>query len=298
MTLPWFKLYNEFANDPKVQMMTEAMQRRLIMIFCLRSNETLETLHETELAFHLRIDETELQQTKQLFIKKGFIDDDWNVLNWEYRQQVVSTSTERVRKHRNKQKQQLNDNETHETLHETHETNSETLHETKCNVRLDVDVDVDVDQSRATARENEVEKLMDKVKIVFQTANEMHPTLFHDGSGTIQQWLNNGMDLEMDILPTIKALITKANSQGKTISKFGFFTNAIADAKVTRTATMATGQVKQSTATFIEPTITDDERNQRIFTNLTRKSQLMDLTDDEKIMLENAKSKIDKGNAA
>lgn len=49
---------------------------------------------------------------------------------------------------------------------------------------------------------------------------------------------------------------------------------------------------------IIESQFIEQTRNQRIFTNLTRKSQLMDLTDDEKIMLENAKSKIDKGNAA
>jgi hypothetical protein len=119
------------------------MQRRLIMIFCLRSNETLETLHETEIAFHLRITETELQQTKQLFMQKGFIDDDWNVLNWEYRQRAFSTSTERVRKHRIKQKQQLNDNETPIETNVTLHVTPVTLH---ANARLDKDIDKEEDK--------------------------------------------------------------------------------------------------------------------------------------------------------
>jgi hypothetical protein len=157
MTMPWFKLYNEFATDPKVQMLSEAMQRRLIMIFCLRSNETLETLHETEVAFHLRITETELQQTKQLFIQKGFIDDDWNVLNWEYRQQAFSTSTERVRKHRIKQKQQLNGNETPIETNETLHVTPETLH---ANARLEEDIDIDEEEDIKKTKAKKIEKIV------------------------------------------------------------------------------------------------------------------------------------------
>ena len=32
----WMRLYAEFATDPKVQMMSEAMQRRHVMLFCLK----------------------------------------------------------------------------------------------------------------------------------------------------------------------------------------------------------------------------------------------------------------------
>ena len=86
----WFRLYAEFANDPKVQIMTEHMQRRLIMLMCLRCGNVLETLHETELAFHLRISDAELAHTKALFMQKGFIDDAWNLLHWDKRQDKES----------------------------------------------------------------------------------------------------------------------------------------------------------------------------------------------------------------
>ena len=112
MANPWFRLYSEFAHDPKVQMLPEAMQRRYVMLLCLRCSETLETLHETELAFQLRLDETELLETKKLFISKNFIDKNWNILNWNKRQFVSDSSTMRVRKHRNKKKQVGNDDET------------------------------------------------------------------------------------------------------------------------------------------------------------------------------------------
>lgn len=112
MANPWFRLYSEFAHDPKIQMLSEAMQRRYVMLMCLRCSEVLETLHETEIAFQLRLSTGELEETKQLFISKNFIDKHWNLLNWDKRQFVSDSSTMRVAKHRNKKKQVSNVDET------------------------------------------------------------------------------------------------------------------------------------------------------------------------------------------
>jgi hypothetical protein len=116
MANPWFRLYSEFAHDPKIQMLSEAMQRRYVMLMCLRCSETLETLHETEIAFQLRLSEAELIETKNLFISKNFIDRQWNLLNWDKRQFVSDSSTMRVAKHRQKKKQEGNANETLQKL--------------------------------------------------------------------------------------------------------------------------------------------------------------------------------------
>ena len=112
MANPWFRLYSEFAHDPKVQMLSEAMQRRYVMLLCLRCSEVLETLHETEIAFQLRLSTEELDETKELFISKNFIDKHWNLLNWDKRQFISDSSTMRVAKHRNKKKQVSNADET------------------------------------------------------------------------------------------------------------------------------------------------------------------------------------------
>lgn len=103
----WFRCYSEFATDSKVQILPENMQRRLIMLFCLRCSNVLATLHATEIAFSLRITEQELEETKALFISKGFIDDTWNILNWDKRQYTSDTSTERSRKHRENKKKSM-----------------------------------------------------------------------------------------------------------------------------------------------------------------------------------------------
>ena len=117
--LQWFRLYSKFSNDPDVQMMSEAMQRRLVMILCMRNNETLQ---ERCIAFHLRISDAELAETKALFIQKGWIDSDWNVLNWDRLQYVSDSSTERVSRFRAKKKQA-------ETLLKRDETKNETVPE-------------------------------------------------------------------------------------------------------------------------------------------------------------------------
>jgi len=136
MANPWFRLYSEFAHDPKIQMLSEAMQRRYVMLLCLRCSETLETLHETEIAFQLRLTEAELVETKQLFITKNFIDKHWKILNWDKRQFVSDSSTMRVRKYRNKKKQPSNANET--------------LQERSSNA-IDTDTDTEQKQKKTTS---------------------------------------------------------------------------------------------------------------------------------------------------
>lgn len=133
MANPWFRVYSEFSHDPKVQMMSEAMQRRYIMLMCLRCSEDLVTLHETEVAFHLRINADEMAETKALFIAKGFIDDSFNLLNWEQRQFTSDSSNARVAKHRALQKEK-----------QTKASNAGvTLQETKGNA-LDTDTDTEL----------------------------------------------------------------------------------------------------------------------------------------------------------
>lgn len=116
MSNPWFRFYHEWDSDPKVQMMSEAMQRRLAMLFCWKCRG--ETFHETRAAFHWRVSETDMAETKALFLQNGFIDEKWNLLNWNRRQFLSDSSTDRVRRFRQGKK------------------HDETLHETKGNVTV------------------------------------------------------------------------------------------------------------------------------------------------------------------
>lgn len=103
--MDWFRMYGEFATDPKVQMMSEADQRRFVMLLCLRCSNGDVTLHETEVAFQLRISNEEWATSKALFVSKGLISEDCKPLSWDRRQFVSDSSRARVAAHRAKKKQ-------------------------------------------------------------------------------------------------------------------------------------------------------------------------------------------------
>jgi hypothetical protein len=98
-------MYGEFATDPKVQMMNEADQRRFVMLLCLRCSNGHVTLHETEIAFQLRISNEEWATSKATFMAKGLIDDECQPCAWDRRQFVSDSSKSRVAAHRAKKKQ-------------------------------------------------------------------------------------------------------------------------------------------------------------------------------------------------
>lgn len=112
MANAWFRMYSEFATDPKVQMMSETLQRRFIMLLCMRCGNDLVTLQDDEVAFQLRISNEEWTETKATFVAKGFIDNKLNLLNWEKRQFKSDSSKDRVAKHRAKVKGDANNDVT------------------------------------------------------------------------------------------------------------------------------------------------------------------------------------------
>lgn len=128
MGKPWFRLYAEFATDPKVQMMSEADQRRFVMLLCVWSQSVTpcdgdvtlhvtgdvtnaaqnSVLHDDELAFQLRISADDWAQTKARFMARGLISEDNVPLAWNKRQYVSDTSNDRVKRWREKQKSKNN----------------------------------------------------------------------------------------------------------------------------------------------------------------------------------------------
>lgn len=120
----WFRLYAEFASDPKVQMLSEVDQRRYIMLLCMRCGNGDVTLHDDEVAFQLRVTQEDWDATKARFLSRGLIYEDNKPCAWEKRQRHSDTSSERVSKHRAKKKLNSNDDVTLQSR--TVETETET----------------------------------------------------------------------------------------------------------------------------------------------------------------------------
>lgn len=105
MANPWFRLYSEFATDPKVQRMSETDQRRFIMLLCMRCSNGNVTLHDDDVAFQLRISNDDWFVTKGVLLSKNLIDEDNLPVAWDLRQFVSDSSAPRVAKHRAKKKE-------------------------------------------------------------------------------------------------------------------------------------------------------------------------------------------------
>jgi len=84
--MPWFKLHAEFSYCPQTQAMSEAMQRRFVMLLCLQCRGELEKLSDDEIRHALNISARQWALTKALFVEKGFIDESVKLVNWEKRQ--------------------------------------------------------------------------------------------------------------------------------------------------------------------------------------------------------------------
>lgn len=106
--LKWFRLYSEFAHDPKMQSLSEAMQRRFIMLLCFHASGELQKWSNKQISHAMRISEKEWQKTLKNFKECSFIDDDLNILNWNKRQGRRDHSRARVQAHRQRLKEKQN----------------------------------------------------------------------------------------------------------------------------------------------------------------------------------------------
>lgn len=107
MTMHWFRMYHEFATNPKIQMLSEQDQRRYVMLLCLRCCNGDVTLHETEVAFQLRISDDDWAETKRVLMSRNLIDQDNKPTAWDKRQYTSDSSAVRVARHRAKNKKTM-----------------------------------------------------------------------------------------------------------------------------------------------------------------------------------------------
>lgn len=133
---PWFRMYNEFIFDEKVEFLAFEDQRHYIFILCMKNLGLLdkeypqEGMLEQVIAKRLGIQAEALLYAKERLIEVGLLDDNWQPVAWNKRQFKSDSSTERVRNHR-KNKQSSN--------------SDETLQKRKSNA-LDTDTDTDTEK--------------------------------------------------------------------------------------------------------------------------------------------------------
>jgi hypothetical protein len=105
-TNPWFRMYAEFASDPKVQVLSEILQRRYVMLLCLQCSEYYISRPDDEIALSLRITSDDWMQTKTELIDRNLLLPDGSINGWNKRQFISDkkdpTAAERQRRSRAK----------------------------------------------------------------------------------------------------------------------------------------------------------------------------------------------------
>lgn len=141
----WFRLYDEFLDDPKIQRLHPALLKVLLNVWCIASRHDGRLPTLADMSFSLRMTEDETLRAVSKLADAGFIDTDdatgeQRPHGWTVRQFRSDTSTDRVREHRKRQKTAdkpnppdgggsvlRNDDETfHETAPDTEQKQSRT----------------------------------------------------------------------------------------------------------------------------------------------------------------------------
>lgn len=110
--LPWFRMYADFLNDPKLISLAFEDQRHFIGVLALKCDGAIDDVADGDLldrivAQRLWIDHAVIRDVKRRLIAAGLIDARWQPLAWDKRQMrsdVDATGAERQRRYRGAQK--------------------------------------------------------------------------------------------------------------------------------------------------------------------------------------------------
>lgn len=108
--MKWFRFYHDALDDPKVQRLPGDLFKFWVNLLCLgsRSQERgLVQMSVSDIAFDVRLDETEAADMMAKLIERGLIEEvveGFQIHNWDARQFKSDNVSERVKKTRAKQK--------------------------------------------------------------------------------------------------------------------------------------------------------------------------------------------------
>jgi hypothetical protein len=155
MSNPWFRMYTDFLNDPKMIALAFEDQRHFIGILALKSDGALdqecdEKLRDRIVAQRLWLDYATIGDVKKRLVNAGLIDSEWQPLAWDKRQfksDKDNTAAERQRRYRESQ--------THNALRNGTVTRPDTDTDTDTEQKQSNAVPASIDQSKKSEKKKE-----------------------------------------------------------------------------------------------------------------------------------------------
>lgn len=224
--MQWFRFYSDTLNHPKAQKLPGDLFKIWVNILCIAADNEGVLPEPEDLAFALRATLHDvLHVTKTLIeadlltVTKNQYGETLSPKNWRERQYKSDSSTERVQRHREKQKTVT------KTVTETPPEQSRADTEQKERIHT---------KRTREIGENDFRKVYDEGSAIF-------PALATRNTASITKWLEAGADPDLDILPELR------HSTGRDIRSWSYFDGAIADAIAKRAKPMPTGKAVSQT---------------------------------------------------
>jgi len=110
MSNPWFRFYSGFIHDEIIETLSFEDQRHFIFVLCMKCAGTLDKKYPENVPLdrivrrRLGLDGEAFEAAKDRLIQSGLVGEDWQPVKWNELQFVSDTSTERVRKYRERVK--------------------------------------------------------------------------------------------------------------------------------------------------------------------------------------------------
>jgi hypothetical protein len=117
MSLPWFRMYHEFAGDPVIQCLAFEDQRHFVMVLCLKAAGFLERDFPSDefrnrmVCHALGLDPVAGSEAKRRLMEVGLVLPDWQPRSWDKRQFQSDNVTARTRKFRAKARNKNTDSD-------------------------------------------------------------------------------------------------------------------------------------------------------------------------------------------
>ena len=143
MSLPWFRMYHEFAGDPVIQCLAFEDKRHFVMVLCLKGSGFLERDFPTDefrnrmVCHALGLDPVAGSEAKRRLMEVGLVLPDWQPRSWDKRQFKSDSVSARVQKFRLR-KESESDSDTDTESNVTRNV-TETLHKKKSATRIPED---------------------------------------------------------------------------------------------------------------------------------------------------------------
>lgn len=111
--LPWFRLYHRIVDDEKLRLLAFEDRWHFVALCCLKASGLIDepdsAMRSRKIAVKLGIQVRELEEVARRLREVELIDETLNPVAWTQLQQRSDSSSERVKKHREKQQRNIVD---------------------------------------------------------------------------------------------------------------------------------------------------------------------------------------------